>query len=107
MAYKENKRIIYQKIKKYIKILEENEIEIWRLYLFGSYTTNKFTIESDIDLAIFLNKEDIDGFREDVQLMHLRRQVDLRIEPHSFARTDFDESNPFIKEIVTSGKRII
>ncbi len=107
MAYKENKRIIYQKIKKYIKILEENEIEIWRLYLFGSYTTNNFTPENDIDLAIFLNKEDIDGFREDVQLMHLRRQVDLRIEPHSFARTDFDESNPFIKEIVTSGKRII
>jgi len=39
--------------------------------------------------------------------MNLRRKVDLRIEPRSFARTDFDETDPFIKEIVTSGERII
>ncbi len=107
MANKGNKRVIYRKIKKYIEILQENGIEIWRLYLFGSYATNKFTSESDIDLAIFLKKNDIDGFNEDVKLMHLRRKVDLRIEPHSFARSDYDAPDPFITKILTSGKRII
>ncbi|OGW26031.1 MAG: hypothetical protein A2X55_01395 [Nitrospirae bacterium GWB2_47_37] len=107
MARKENKKIIYRKIKDYIKILRENGIDVWRLYLFGSYAKNGFTAESDIDLAVFLNKNDIDAFMEDLKLMRLRRQVDLRIEPHSFALSDFKEPDPFIKEIITSGKRII
>jgi len=107
MAQKENKRIIYKKIKEYIKILQENGIEVWRLYLFGSCAKDKSTPDSDIDLAIFLDTDNVDGFIEDVKLMHLRRKVDLRIEPHSFARSDFDETNPFIKEIITTGKRIM
>ena len=107
MANKENKRIIYRRIRRYIKILQENGIDVWRLYLFGSYAANKFTDESDIDLAIFLKRDDIDGFSEDAQLMHLRRKVDLRIEPHSFAMSDFDDPDPFIKEILSSGERII
>jgi len=107
MAQKESKRTIYNKIKKYITILQENGIGVWRLYLFGSYAKDRFTPDSDIDLAIFLNTDNFDGFLEDVKLMHLRRKVDLRIEPHSFARSDYDETNPFIKEIITTGIRII
>lgn len=107
MANKESKRIIYRRIKRYIKILQENGIEVWRLYLFGSYATNRFKADSDIDLAIFLKKDDIDGFSEDVKLMHLRRKVDLSIEPHSFAMSDLDDPDPFIEEILSSGERII
>jgi predicted nucleotidyltransferase len=107
MDHKENKKLIHKKIRDYLKKLEENNIKIWRLYLYGSFAKDVFTSESDIDLAIFLDKEDLDGFEEDVQLMKLRRQVDLRIEPHSFARSDFDETDPYIKEIITSGERII
>lgn len=107
MACKEGKKVMYRKIKEYIKILKENGIDVWRLYLFGSYAKNRFTAESDIDLAIFLNKDDIDTFIEDLKLMRLRRQIDLRIEPHSFALSDFKEPDPFIKEIITTGKRIV
>lgn len=107
MAYTKNQSIIYKKIKAYIKVLEENGFDIWRLYLFGSYAKHRFNRESDIDLAIFLNRNDIDGFEEDAQFMRLRRKVDMRIEPHSFAKTDFDKTNPFIREIVAMGKRII
>ena len=107
MACKEGKKVMYRKIKEYIKILKENGIDVWRLYLFGSYAKNRFTAESDIDLAVFLNKDDIDTFIEDLKLMRLRRQIDLRIEPHSFALSDFKEPDPFIKEIITTGKRIV
>jgi hypothetical protein len=62
---------------------------------------------SDIDLAVFWDKDEIDGFDEDVLLMKLTRRVDLRIEPHSFAKSDFDETNPYIKEIIETGERII
>ena len=107
MAVKENKKVIYRKIKEYIDVLRQNGIGIWRLYLFGSYTTDKFTEESDIDLAVFVDKEDIDSFQEDLKLMRLRRKVDLRIEPHSFAKNDFVKPDPFVKEILASGKRIV
>jgi len=75
MAHREDKKLIYQKIREYIQLLEENQIKIWRLYLYGS--------------------------------MKLRRKVDMRIEPHPFAKSDFDQTNPYIKEIVESGERII
>ncbi|MEK7175265.1 MAG: prepilin-type N-terminal cleavage/methylation domain-containing protein, partial [Patescibacteria group bacterium] len=40
-----------------INILKEDGIPIWRLYLFGSYLSNKFMMEeSDIDLAVFFDK---------------------------------------------------
>lgn len=96
-----------QIIQKYVNILKDNNIPIWRLYFFGSYVKGKKNKYSDIDLAIFLNKKELDGFEEDALLMKLRRKVDLRIEAHSFAKTDFDLSNPFIKEIVETGERIL
>jgi len=107
MASQKYKKIIYQKIKDYIKVLRGNGFDIWRVYLYGSYATGRFTSNSDIDLAIFLNNDDIDGFKEDAHLMKLTRKVDLRIEPHSFARVDFDETDPFVREIITKGKRVV
>ena len=107
MAGKGNKRVILKKIREYAGVLRENGINVWRLYLFGSYASGAAAGHSDIDLAIFLNKPEIDSFQEDLQLMRLRRKVDLRIEPHAFARSDFRQPDPFVKEIVTKGTRII
>jgi predicted nucleotidyltransferase len=107
MASQKDKKIIYRKIKDYIKVARENGFDIWRVYLFGSYATGRFTANSDIDLAVFLNTNVIDGFSEDAYLMKLTRKVDLRIEPHSFAKMDFDDPDPFVKEIVTKGERVL
>ncbi len=107
MVEREDKSLIYQKINTYIEILKKNGIKIWQIYLYGSYSKDAYTRDSDIDLAIFIDKDEIDGFEEDALLMKLRRKVDLRIEPHTFARTDFDLSNPYVKEIVKTGERII
>ena len=107
MARDSGKRLVYEKIKRYIEELERNQIKVWRLYLYGSYAKGTHTADSDIDLAVFLDKDDIDGFEEDVQLMRLRWNIDVKIEPHSFARPDFDEANPYIKEITETGERII
>lgn len=107
MAEIKDKQVIYKIINDYARCLKENNIKLWRLYLYGSYAKNTNTEDSDIDLAVFLDVDDIDGFTEDAMLMKLTRFVDLRIEPHTFARSDFDETNPYIREIVRSGERII
>ncbi len=106
MAFKKGEKLIYKKIHEYINILEENHIKIWRVYLYGSYAKNAYEDESDIDLAIFLEKDTLDGFKEDAQLMKLRRKVDMRFEPHPFAKTDFMERDPYVEEIIKKGKRI-
>ncbi len=54
-----------------------------------------------------MNKEDIDTFEESRLLMRLRWDVDLSIEPHCFAKTDFDAADPYIKEIVKPGVRLL
>ncbi|MBN1903606.1 MAG: nucleotidyltransferase domain-containing protein [Deltaproteobacteria bacterium] len=107
MAAAADKQIIYRKINEYIKRLKENDIGVWRLYLYGSYAKGTQHPESDIDLAVFLDKENIDGIKDDVELMRLRWDIDLNIEPHAFARTDFDETDPFVNEIITTGERIL
>ncbi len=40
-------------------------------------------------------------------LMRLRREVDLRIEPHPFLISDFTENNPVAREIMETGIRIL
>jgi hypothetical protein len=41
-----------------------------------------------------------------VELMKLRRVVDLRIEPHSFASQDEDDPSGFMAEIRRTGIRV-
>jgi len=99
--------MIDDQVRRYIQTLHDNRIAVWRLYLFGSHAKGTARAESDIDLAVFWDREEIDGFDEDVQLMRLTRNVDLRIEPHSFSRKDFENPDPFVKEIISTGQRIL
>ncbi len=107
MAARQDKRVVYRIINDYIGKLRENNIPLWRVYLYGSYAKNTYDENSDIDLAVFWDKDDIMGFDEDVELLKLTKKIDLRIEPHSFARADFDETNPYVKEILSTGERIV
>jgi predicted nucleotidyltransferase len=107
MAHRRNKKVISELVKKYVEHLRQNRIPIWRIYLYGSTVKGTDHEHSDIDLAVFWDKEEIDGFDEDVELMKLTKKIDLRIEPHSFAKSDFDETNPYIKEIIETGERIV
>ena len=106
MATDKDKSLVYEKISAYVEKLRAQDVKIWRLYLYGSFASGAYDNDSDIDLAIFLDCGELDGFAEDVQLMKLRRGIDLRIEPHAFARSDFDTTNPFIRTIL-QGERIV
>jgi len=87
--------------KLYIQKIPEN-MEVKKAYLFGSYAKGNEHNDSDIDIAIVLGKMD-DFFAVQMQLMRLRRSIDLRIEPHPILEGDFNIQNPFAYEIQKTG----
>lgn len=94
-------------ILRYVGRLADSAIPIWRIYLFGSHADGRGGPDSDIDLAVFLDREEIDGFSEVTEMMKLRWDIDLRLEPHAFAKSDLDDADPFVRDIVEKGRRIV
>ncbi len=90
-------------VNKYVSFLvNEQKLNLYQVFLFGSYAKNNSSNESDIDVAIvFQNLPD----RLDMQLklMKWRRNFDLSIEPHPFDKLEFNRNNPFANEIITTG----
>jgi predicted nucleotidyltransferase len=86
---------------RYIQSIPKS-MEIKKAYLFGSYAKGNEHIDSDIDIAVVLGKMD-DFFTVQMQLMRLRRVIDLRIEPHPIWEGDFNNQNPFAYEIEKTG----
>jgi len=74
--------------------------------LFGSFakgTNNDDSdIDIDIDIAIIINNV-ADIIDIQIDLMKLRRKIDLRIEPHPFMVSDFNRNNPVVNEILKYG----
>lgn len=97
-----NQTIINTAAKYYVQQLPV-DLGVKHAYLFGSYAKGNEREDSDIDIAIVVNKMD-DFF---AMQMQLRRSVDLRIEPHPFLERDFNIQNPFAHEIQQSGIELI
>ena len=70
--------------------------------LFGSFARGNPQPNSDIDIAlVFHGKGDM--LQAQIDLLKLRRNIDLRIEPHPFTIDDFNASNPVVNEIMKYG----
>ena len=92
-------------VRKYIEILGAGKYKLIQAYLFGSYAKGNFNEDSDIDVALVFDKIK-DRFDTRVELMKLTRKIDLRIEPHPFEKSDVEDHNPFLEEILRTGIRI-
>ncbi len=78
---------------------------ILQAFLFGSYAKGTNHDDSDIDVAVVVsNVSDI--IDTQIEMMKLRRKIDLRIEPHPFITTDFNQNDPLVNEILTYGIRL-
>lgn len=75
---------------------------ILQSFLFGSFAKGNYNEDSDIDVAIVINSVS-DIIDAQIDLMKLRRKVDLRIEPHPFNIQDFNNENPVVNEILKYG----
>ncbi|MGB5158543.1 nucleotidyltransferase domain-containing protein [Desulfobacterium sp. N47] len=94
-------------IEKYIQALRENNIPIKEAILFGSYATGRYTEWSDIDIALVSNIFEGNRFndRNKIRKINLSVSSDLEILP--YRPQDFNSGDPFVKEILESGLKII
>jgi len=102
------KRAIIKAIKNYLQLLEEQGISIEKAYLFGSYSKNKETEDSDIDLLIVSNQFDL---RDDYligKIWALTRKINSKIEPYIVTTEGFyaDEVSPLIQIVKQEGIEI-
>ncbi|MBF0408759.1 MAG: nucleotidyltransferase domain-containing protein [Candidatus Riflebacteria bacterium] len=90
-----------------IKILERykelllKEMLFDKMILFGSYATGNQRIDSDIDVAIVVDKVQGDFFSTRPLLWRIRREVDDRIEPVILEKSN--DRSGFLKEVMKNG----
>ncbi|MCK4798007.1 MAG: nucleotidyltransferase domain-containing protein [Spirochaetes bacterium] len=98
---------INKMIKNYINDVKKH-ITISKAILYGSYSKGNYNKYSDIDIAIFSENFNGKKFVEVTSFLFelARKYNDICIEPIGFDNSDLEEDNPFIKEIVNTGKII-
>lgn len=94
-------------IKDYIRDVQKH-FPINRAVLYGSYAKGTNNEYSDVDVAIFSDSfKDKNRIEVNTFLFSLARKYkDICIEPIGFDSSDLEENNPFIKEIIDTGKEI-
>lgn len=98
-----DQREAINKVREYKHLLKDY-FQFESIYLFGSYAKGTNTIDSDIDVAIVVDRYDGDFFSINPLLWKIRRQVDDRIEPILIEK-DFDQAD-FLDEIKRNGIEI-
>ncbi len=81
------------------------DLNVRKAYLFGSCAKGTDKEDSDIDIAVVISNM-TNFFDTQMQLMRLRRKIDLRIEPHPIEVSDFNNLNPFAFEVQKTGIEI-
>lgn len=82
------------------------QFRIREVYLFGSYAQGNPREYSDIDVAIVSDDFLGDRFEDVKSLIRFMLKSSVDIEIHPFKTEDFTPDNPFVAEILRTGKRI-
>ncbi|MGA1826561.1 MAG: nucleotidyltransferase domain-containing protein [bacterium] len=104
MAYGATPEEIIKIINRFLQLIRKHNISFEHAYLYGSYAKGNSHEYSDIDIAIVAEDWTPDIFDAQFELMKIGRKIDSRLEPHPFRKSDFDASNPYVREIITTGK---
>ncbi len=105
MAQRKDK--IVNHIKDYIKKIETDNISLDKVYLIGSYASGKQNDLSDIDAALVSKLFTRDLMDDKNRIRKLTLKFDYLISPNTFNTSDFNESNPFARERINTGIRIL
>lgn len=94
-------------IDEYIRALENNHIRVQSAVLFGSYADGRANEWSDIDIALVSDFFDGDRFDDRSKIRRITLSVSSDLSPLPFRPEDFTPQNPFVKEIMEKGVRIV
>ncbi len=88
--------------RRYKELLAE-KLSFKAVYLYGSYSKGNYNENSDIDIAIIVDKLSNNFFEDTPLLWKLRRKISTLIEPVLLTE---DESNPLYYDVVRTGTLI-
>lgn len=95
--------------KEAIKLVEqykdviEDKLPIKAVYLYGSYSKGGYSSDSDIDVAVIVDKLKDDFFEDTPLLWKLRRKLSSLIEPVLLVD---DMADPLYRDIINTGIRV-
>ena len=95
-------------VKQYIADVN-NVMPIDKAYLYGSYAKGTQRDDSDVDLCFFSDAfEDRRSLDILTELFYLKIKYDkdILIEPNAFPTSELYNDNPFVKEILRTGREI-
>ncbi|MBM2813473.1 MAG: nucleotidyltransferase [Ignavibacteria bacterium] len=94
-------------IKKFVAEATKDNIKISEAILFGSYAKGTNHELSDIDIAVV--SEDFEGvsFYDCQKLTDAMLRTSIDIETHPYRPEEFTIDNPFVREILEYGIRIV
>ncbi len=98
---------INKTINSYLIALKKNNIPIKEAILFGSYATGQYQEWSDIDIALVSELFLGDRMDDKDKIRSITLSVSSELEIIPFAPNDFNTHNPFVKEILKTGKKLI
>lgn len=73
-----------------------------KIILFGSYAKGNFREESDIDIAVIVDKIDGSFLENEAKLYKIRRNIDENIEPLLFVENN--DRSGFLQNILSYGE---
>ena len=94
-------------IEKYLVALEQHHIPVQHMFLFGSYAKGTYDEWSDIDLALISDIFEGSRMRDKRKIRPITLSVGSDIEVLPYKPGDFTPDDPFVKEILEAGIRIV
>ena len=94
-------------ISRYLGTLSSNNIPVKEAVLFSSYATGTYQEWSDIDIALVSDLFVGNRMDDKDKIRDITLSVSNEIELLPFAPDDFNPQNPFVKEILKTGIRLI
>lgn len=94
-------------INRYLQALNCNNIPIKAAVLFGSYSSGNYKEWSDIDIALVSDIFNGDSIDDKDKIRKITLSISSEIEVIPFAIDDFNQQNPFAKEIMRTGIKLI
>ena len=94
-------------IHNYLAALKEHNIPIRQAILFGSYAKGNYNDWSDIDIALVSDIFEGSRIKDRSKIRKITLSVSSDIEVLPYHPKDFTKEDPFVKEIIDSGIKII
>jgi len=93
-------------VNKFISLVSD-EFPLNSVYLFGSYANGTAKEYSDVDLAVVSDKFEGSRFFDKQKLNKYILKTSIDLEVHPYKTEDFTEDDPFVKEIIQTGLKIV